>query len=41
MKVAVIGGSGFLGINLIKELQKYNEINVVATYNKKKIRKKK
>ena len=41
MKVAVIGGSVFLGINLIKELQKYNEINVVATYNKKKNTKKK
>ena len=36
MKVAVIGGSGFIGINLIKELSKSKKILIISTYKNNK-----
>lgn len=35
--IVVIGGSGFIGTNLLLKLSKYKEYNLVASYFKKKI----
>ena len=36
MKIAIIGGSGFIGLNLINKLKENKQIQIVATFNKKK-----
>ena len=36
MKIAIIGGSGFIGLNLINKLKENKRIQIVATFNKKK-----
>ena len=38
MKVAVIGGSGFIGIHLIKELSKLKDISIISTFKNKKLK---
>ena len=35
MKIAIIGGSGFIGLNLINKLKENKQIQIVATFNKK------
>jgi dTDP-6-deoxy-L-talose 4-dehydrogenase (NAD+) len=34
MKIAIIGGSGFIGLNLINKLKKKKQIHIIATFNK-------
>ena len=38
MKVAVIGGSGFIGIHLIKKLSKLKNISIISTFKNKKLK---
>ena len=37
MNIAVIGASGFIGLEVVKILSKNKKINIIGTYNKCRI----